>query len=173
MAVTQTTLDVNPQQPPKRLGDDLEAALVAHHDPLRAVPDDVCEWHDAYVDGLWTPSGRLPYIGICVVEDSAPVEVKTAKRTTSNGDRETPGRWYIKQDSHQRLLDADGVYLLAVYTDVDDGDACRLVAQLVIPASLLDPHLEDRWYDSGRREGMVAKLGFPNVIAESHLGGDQ
>jgi len=169
MAVSQSTIEVNPSQPPKRLGDDLEDALVATHEPLEGVDDEVCEWHDAYATQLWTPSGRLPFVGICLVETDVPVEIKTAQRSTSNGNRQTHGRWYLKRDAHQQLLEAGGVYLLAVYTATAGGDQCRLLAQLVIPAALLDDHLADRWYDSGRAEGEVAKLAWQHVIAPSHV----
>ena len=170
MAATSQPLAVNPDQPPKRLGDGLEAELINAHDVLQDVDDEVSEWHDAYVDGLWTPSGTLPFGGICLVETQTNVEVKAAQEYTSNGSaRSTPGRWYVKRDAHQRLLETRGVYLLAVYTTDADAGHCRLLAQLVVPASLLDEHLAGRWYDSGRREGMVAKLAWPHVIPTTRV----
>lgn len=170
---TATPLAVDPGLPPKLLGDGLEDELIARHDELVDVPDETCEWHDAYVDELWTPTGHLPFGGICLVEIDTPVEIKTAKVATSNGaNPDTDGRWYIKRDAHQRLVETRGVYLLAVYAEDEEDDQCVLLAQIVVPASLLDEHLKDRWYDSGRREGDVAKLAWTHVIPRTHVGGD-
>lgn len=171
MSATQA-LDVTPAQPTKALGDDLESALIQCHDELEGVPDDDCEWHDATTTTLWTPTARLPFGGICLVEVNTPVEVKAAREWTSNGrNAVTRGRWFIKRESHQRRLKTHGVYYLTVYDDDRDNDECHVLGQLVIPASLLDEHLKGRWYDSNRREGDVAKLAWNHLIPTSHLGG--
>lgn len=175
MSTETVTLPVDPTAPPKIRGDNLEAELIARHDPLESIPDADAEWMDARTTGLLEPSPQLAFGGICVVESKTPVEVKTAKLATSNGSySDTPGRWFIKQDAHERLVESGGVYLLAVYADTDtDSDECELLAVLVVPARTVDDALDSRWYDSGRREGLVAKLAWTHLIPRSRItGGD-
>lgn len=174
MSAETVTLPVDPTAPPKIRGDNLEAELIARHDPLESIPDSEVEWMDARTTGLLEPSPRLAFGGICLVESETPVEVKTAKLATSNGPRETTGRWYIKQAAHERLLEARGVYLLAVYDDPDpdsDSGECELLAELVVPARTVDDALDTRWYDSGRSEGQVAQLGWTHLIPRSRIAG--
>mgnify|MGYP006288903579 CR=1 FL=1 len=144
----------------KSLGTTLETWLIDWYDSLRSVGDPEATWHDAETTAAWYPSGITPFCGICVIERGTPVEIKACAREGSNGpDRDSPGHWYIKKDAHDRLLEAAGSYLLAVH---DGPDA--VLARRVIPASLLDEFLKDRWYRSGRSEGVVCQLSWPRLI---------
>ncbi len=69
----------------------------------------------------------------------------------------------MKRAAHDRLLEAGGMYLLAVYLP---RPGLPQVARAIVPASLFDELLRGRWYDVGgsRSESGVAKLAWSHVI---------
>lgn len=157
--------------PPKTAGDRLEDALVSGLDPLEPVPDEAAEWHDARTRERVTPSPALPTYRLLVVPSDVPVEVKTARVEVSNGaSATTAGRFYIKRGSHERLVDAGGVYLLAVYDpDVpSDEDAVRGV--VVTTAEAVDD-LVETWTDAevGGADAEVAKVRWSRVLPPSDV----
>lgn len=152
----------------KLVGEDVEDLVLQDVDALHPT-DDPDAHHDAVVDGLLTPTDRLPFGSICLLEDGTPVEIKACKQSTSNGVGDVPGRWFFKgrdDGQHAHLLEQAGAYLLVVYSDVDDDDR-ELVELLVLPATIVDELLADAWYDSGRREGAVAKLHWTNILDDN------
>ena len=148
----------------KAIGEDVEFLVTRDVDALR-LADGTDAHHDAITDGLLTPSSTLPFGSICLLEAGTPVEIKACRASTSNGDQNTPGRWFFKgrrDGQHDVLLDAAGAYLLAVYQE-DDGDR-EVVRKLLLPATIVDDLLRDSWYESGRVEGEVAKLAWTTVL---------
>lgn len=147
----------------KASGDALEAAVVQAVDALEYVSDRAATWHDARTTSLLTPSDRLPFYSIAVVEPDTAVEIKGCQVRTSNGDRPTRGRFYVKRRAHERLLEAAGMYLLVVYVP---RPGLPQVARALVPASIVDELLRGRWYDvAGKRsENEVAKLAWSHVI---------
>jgi len=148
----------------KAAGSRVEADVIDRFDALRYVPESEATWHDAETVALLAPerADRLRFGGIVVVEPGTPIEVKGSQVETSNGDRSTPGRWYVKKSAHQSLLAANGVYLLVVYTP----NRHDHLARIVVPASILDEHLRGRWYEvaGDRSEEEVAQLAWPHVL---------
>jgi len=148
---------------PKHSGDTIEH-LVVNRNPLRHVSDRDASWHDAATVDVIAPSRRLRMGGVCLLEADTPVEIKAAQGLVSNGDHNVPGRWMVKRDAHERLLAADGAYWLVVYKPA--GRDTDLLGQIVISASLLDEHLDGRWFDgpAHRSEDEIAKLGWPHLL---------
>lgn len=155
---------------PKERGQSVEAAVIDACAALRPIGDSEAEWYDAETVGLLEPSYERPFYGIPVVESGTPVEVKGACVVTGNGDRDTAGRWYVRRAAHEQLLDAGGVYLLAVYAPKPETPVLR---EAVVPASLLDEHLAGSWYsvDGERSEDEVAKLAWPTIIDRERVPG--
>jgi hypothetical protein len=162
----------------KAIGEDIEV-LVAHQvDALALVPDDYAEWFDAVTTSLLTPSEWLTFGGTCVVPAESEVEIKAASVSTSNGsDRSTAGRWFFRgrdDGQHDQLLEAAAHYLLVVYRETGSGR--ELVGAVLVPATIVDELLRDRWYAVDRQHGQVAKLPWTALFDESDLdvaGGDR
>jgi len=152
----------------KDTGDELEQRIVDADPALEAVPDQVADWYDAQTTTLLEATAERPMGGILLVVADRPVEIKTCRVWIGNGSgARCRGRWYIKQQAHERLLDAGGVYYLAEY-DVDDDGERTLQAELVVPAGTVDD-LRGSWCDSGRQEGAVARLSWGDVIRADAL----
>lgn len=158
----------------KRIGEDVEDLVVDAVDAL-APADDPQAHHDAETIAVITPSadGQLTLGSIAVVEPDTDVEVKSAiRRTEAAG---TPrGRWFFKgrdDGQHDALVRSGALYLLAVYGEDDDGER-ELLAMLLVPATVIDEVLRGRWYESGRREGLVAKLTWTALIDPDDLDED-
>ncbi|MBX0323858.1 hypothetical protein EGH21_12540 [Halomicroarcula sp. F13] len=162
---------------PKAIGLDVEDLVVGTVDALAAAEDDDAH-HDAVVTELLCPSlvdADVPVVfcGTPLVPVGAHVEIKACKRWTSDGPGRSRGRWVLKgrdDGQHAALLDGASYYALAVY-ETTPGDERVLVAIAVIPASLLDEHLRGRWRETDRREGTLAKLGWPHLLGRV-LGGE-
>lgn len=97
-----------------------------------AAPD----WYDAEV-GVRVASAA---VGL-VAPPHTPVESKACR--TSYGDRR--GRWWISQGNHERLLEAGGLYALAVYAP----DSGAVVAQTLLPAAIVDGMVDGNWWNAG------------------------
>ncbi len=100
---------------PKASGDAIEVKIVKVVAELEYVGDRTATWHDARTSTLLEPQRSLPFYGIVIVEPGVPVEIKWCQIETSNGNRSTHGRFYVKQAAHEQLLEAAGMYLLVVY----------------------------------------------------------
>ncbi|WP_408957255.1 hypothetical protein [Natrinema sp. 74] len=148
---------------PKASGDALEGEIVQAVDTLEYVGDRTATWHDARTTAVLEPDQSLPFYGIVLVESGVPVEIKGCQIETSNGDRSTRGRFYVKRAAHEQLLEADGMYLFVVYLP---RPGLPQVARAIVPATLVDELLSGRWYEVGgsRSEQEVAKLTWSHVI---------
>lgn len=149
---------------PKRTGSSVEAAVIETEPALSTVGDSTAEWHDAETTDMLTPRRDRPLGGVCLVESETPVEIKGCIPETENGSGTTPGRWYIKRQSHDQLEAERGVYYLVVYAP---RPSTPIIAALVAPAATIGDLLAGSWYENGRRE--VAKLSWPRVIDESEV----
>jgi hypothetical protein len=56
-----------------------------------------------------------------------PVESKAARYRIADGGTTRRGQWWLRQPSHERLVEADGEYVLAVYTPENGVLSMRLV----------------------------------------------
>ncbi|MFC3958900.1 hypothetical protein [Halovivax cerinus] len=104
--------------------------------PLEHVAGDDREpdWFDArFVAPLETELASGP-----IIEAGTPVEVKSC-RTRYRG---RYGRWWIRRESHERLLEAGGEYVLAIY---DTGGIKRMS---LLSAETVDC-LISSWWETG------------------------
>lgn len=146
------------------IGDSVEGALINPEPGLEPVPDSVASWCDARTVQCLDPSYERPFLGIALVESGTHVEIKGTAVPRSNGTRQSAGHWYIKRAAHEELLEAGGVYLLAVY---GLRDSTPILRSVIIPASLLDEILAGRWYEvdiEGRSEKEVVQLSWTVLI---------
>ena len=148
---------------PKASGDALEAEIVQSLAELEYVGDRTATWYDARTTTLLEARRSLPFYGIVLVEPETPVEIKGCQLETSNGSRSTRGRFYVKRNAHDRLLEAGGMYLFVVYLP---RPGLPQVARAIVPATLVDELLVGSWYDvdGSRSEEEVAKLAWSHVI---------
>jgi len=135
----------------KAIGERLEEIIVGSVDELEVatVPETWSRaaedyWHDAQPEVALFATEDVPMVGICVIETATPVEIKAARAVISNGTRTRCGRFYLTRRQHERLLDADGVYLFAIYDGDDDPE---LLGLLAIPAIIVEEELRDTWYE--------------------------
>lgn len=155
----------------KRIGTDVEELVLDAVEAL-APADDSQAHHDAETIAALTPSADdgLQFGSIAVVEPDTEVEIKAAKLRTDASD--TPrGRWFFKgceDGQHHELVSKGAMYLLTVYDEDEDGERA-LLAMLLVPATVVDEVLRGRWYESGRREGLVSKLTWSALIDPSDL----
>ncbi|QLH83383.1 hypothetical protein [Halosimplex pelagicum] len=148
----------------KAIGDSVEAVVINAEPRLEAVGDSVATWHDAVTLKCLSPSYERPIYAIPVVDSGVETEIKGAAVVRSNGTRQSPGHWYIKRGAHEKLKDAGGVYLLAVY---GLRESTPILRSVIIPATVLDDVLEGRWYEvdiEGRSEKEVVQLTWTTLI---------
>jgi len=146
---------------PKRLGTSVEAAVIDADPDLETVTDREAEWYDARATAPITPEPTRPLGSVCVVPAETPVEIKGCLPNVSNGSGTTTGRWYIKRETHEQLLQARGHYYLVVYAPVPH---TPIIAETIVPAAVIGDLLDGSWSNSGRQEGEVAKLSWKKVI---------
>jgi hypothetical protein len=148
---------------PKEIGTTVEYLLCQRLPALEPVGDASIEWADAVVDGEILAAPGVTLFNVSGVGDGCPVEIKSCRQWTGNGERRAAGRFYVKQAAHERLREESGVYALVV-TDPFADDQLAEIA--IVPAAILDRVLEGSWYDvdSARSEGSVAKVSWRHVL---------
>ncbi|QCC46594.1 hypothetical protein [Halobellus limi] len=169
------TSDPEPADP-KEIGRDVEGRVVDALGLIRAA-DDPNAFYDAVTTGVIAPETvdcEVPVqFGVPLIQTGIEIETKGTRRRISNGEeRSTFGRWVFKgrdHGQHAKLLDANAYYALTAYDVVDN--ARVLLAIAIIPASLVDEHLRDRWYSIDRAEGTIARLSWKHIFDDLD-GGD-
>ena len=154
----------DPRAAPKAIGEDVEALAIDAVDGLQAAGNAEA-FYDAVATAAIGPrtAPGVSFGGTPLVEAGTLVEIKACKRRVSNGARgQRHGQWLIPIDQLDAMMAESGVFLLVVYEVCDDGK--RIVEMLVVPASLLDEHLRDSWYEVDRHEQAVAQLPWPAVV---------
>lgn len=114
---------------------------------LEHVDDGKTRDYDAQFIADYVTTNELPVVGQTMVEAGTAAELKTCQiwidDSGSNGGRRR-GRWFIQQDAHEALREADGVYLLVVTRDEEE-----VVDGRVVPPHALDGLLS--WTNGGNR----------------------
>lgn len=127
--------------------------------PLEHVAgDDSPEWFDARtVAPIETPLASSP-----IAEEGTPVEVKACRRRY----RGRYGRWWIRRENHERLLEAGGEYVLAVY-DHAEGDVCRMA---LTSATTVDALVTSWWEcgDGGRCADQYRQVPWTAAFDDLH-----
>ena len=151
--------DVAPRSS-KHSGETVEANVLDRVPELAYVSDRTAEWHDAEVVTLLEPCEDVVFYALPLLAVGTVVEIKAAQLRLASGQR---GRFYIRKRQHQKLLDANGVYLFAVYDPRDDH---RVLRMAVWAASLVDELLPDGWtaVHGDRAEEGYRQLAWSRVI---------
>ena len=160
----------------KQIGERLEEIVVdaAHELQAATVPDsfdgaDGDYWYDAEPEVALFASEQVPMVGICVIEPGQPVEIKAANATISSGTRTCAGRFYLTKSQHERLVEANGVYLFAIYAETDNDP--ELLGLLAVPAVIVEDELRDTWYEVEHRSDYY-QLSASRLPIDG-LGGDR
>ncbi|AFK18008.1 hypothetical protein E6P09_04425 [Haloferax mediterranei ATCC 33500] len=119
--------------PSRKAGDTVETTLLQVHTELRHVSDHEHEHYDALTTELLTPSRDHPFVGICLLEPGAVVEIKSAMG--ADGEAQRRGRFLPRRSQHEHLLKEGGVYLFTVYAPTPARD---IIAAKITPATLVD-----------------------------------
>lgn len=102
-------------------------------------------------------------------EDGTPVEIKSCKRRT--GRREDRGKFFIREENHERLRDADGMYVFVVY-DPERWREGPILDVEMKPAAWLDS-VDYGWTANGIRRGeRVKRPPWSEVFADPEFSDD-
>lgn len=146
--------------PQKRAGENAEAAVLQALPSLSYVSDADEEHHDAEL------TATLEAVDVIVPDGTPPVgaavEIKSACVVYAD---ESAGRWYLRKQQHEYLLDAGGWYLLAVCEP--DPERAVITMQLS-PATVVDDHITS-WYDGGDGRADYYQLRWTTVIDDSKV----
>lgn len=154
----------------KRAGERVEHSVIDSVDEIEPVAD-VDAPIDARAKTAIVPSDELPFASICIVESGTPVEIKSAmvviKR--SNGGQQQRGRFYLRRQQHEHLLDVRGIYLFVVTAPQPQRP---LLAKKVVPAAVVED-LRNDWKTSENRQA-YDQLSWSRLFDVHEVeGGDQ
>lgn len=144
----------------------LEAArrAVAKLPHCSLVPDAVAMHYDAVATAPVSPSRAVPFVGLCLLERGTRIEVKSVRQRYADGQR---GRFYLRTDQHESLLDHGGVYLFVVTTE--DASGRRPVACKIVPATTVDGLLPDGWLDGGPDRSDYRQVAWSRVFEPAEV----
>jgi len=139
----------------KHIGDRLESEVIQLVPGLEWVSDRDDEHIDAVTTEAVWPSDRVRLGGICVVEPDTRVEIKSATVRLTSGQR---GRYYIRKQQHEALLEDSGVYFLAIYAPASH----EVITLAGVPATIVDERLPG-WRDLDRGE-TYTQVSWSSVV---------
>lgn len=147
---------------PREIGDRVERAGLDYY-PLER--DD--EFGGDPPGSGWIDA-RIADASLSFANPDDPVEIKgcAAKQCNTHS-----GRWYIRRDNHDRLVDADGHYVLVVYSpsggvdSIDDPDDVEIERIAIVDARTVDQLIQSRacWIQVRGRSDH-AKLPYRHVF---------
>lgn len=167
MATEQPVVDTD--QPPKLVGDAHETQTCNDLDALEPVDDQDADWHDAQLVAPLTAADDLRLFGQAAIPAGRPVEIKSCQQWISDGaDGRRRGRWYIKRNAHQQLVDHHGVYLFVVY----HGDTGQVLSRIAAPSYKIGTRTRE-WSDVSGEWGdaEVSKLTWTALLDPELLAG--
>lgn len=147
---------------PRRGGENAESQIIQRWEALRYVPDSEAVHFDAVTESLLEPSSELPFVGICLVEAGTSVEIKSTMVALNGGRR---GRFLFRREQHEALLEAAGMYVLAVCEPHIGRD---LIATKLVPASLMDEELGEWVEVDGGAD--YCQLAWSRAFADQEVG---
>jgi len=154
----------------KAIGEDIEVVAIDVIDGLETSADPE-DYFDAVATKAITPAPEigLRFSSIAIIEAGTRLEIKSCRHRVENGSDQRPGLWMFRTDQHERLLEDNASYLLAVYEI--HAQSRDLQQMLIIPASIIDEVLAGSWYGVDRHEGAVAQLSWSHIL-DPESGGD-
>lgn len=149
--------------PSKRVGANAESAVIETVDGLEHVPDTDAEHYDARVCEPISPTPRLPFVAMCVLEVGTAVEIKSA--SVVYGESQANGRFYLREQQHARLVDERGSYLFAV---CEPKPARPLIAMKVVPATIVGD-IVPSWRDAGDGRPACAQISWSKIFEPGEI----
>jgi len=146
----------------KHAGSNAAHAVLEAVPELEHVPDSEAVHYDARTTTLLVPSREIPFVGLCLLEKDTPVEIKSVMAVY--GESQTRGRYYLRRQQHEHLLNVEASYLFAVCEPRPDRG---VIALKVIPATLVD-ELVYSWIDPEDR-AEYAQLAWSNIFDPSEV----
>jgi hypothetical protein len=145
-------------------GERAEAAVIQRVPELRWIPDDQDEHVDAVVTETFGARRDLPTVGLCLLEAGTDVEIKSCM--VRYGEDQRRGRFYLREQQHDELLDRGGVYLFAVTEPTPEREP---VALKIVPASTVDS-LVPSWHDCRDRAATgYTQLSWSRLFATGEV----
>lgn len=116
-------------------GRDVECA-VCEQWPLDRIDDDRAEWYDLefVADVVGDRAGTIATVG----------DVVEAKSCYASYDGRA-GRWWIRRENHEQLVDIDGWYVLVVLERESD----EILRMALTRAETIDRIIDGNWWDCG------------------------
>ena len=146
----------------KHGGENAEAAVIQTVSELEYL-DDLEDIHaDARATTVIVPSPELPTVALPVVEIGALVEIKSAM--VVYGESQSRGRYYLRQQQHEHLLEKGAIYLFAVCAPTPSRP---VIAMKLVPATIVDD-LVSSWIDAGDRAD-YAQLAWSRIFDPSEI----
>ncbi|WP_171006652.1 hypothetical protein [Halalkalirubrum salinum] len=146
----------------KRGGFNAESAVIQLVPELDPVSDTDATHYDARVADVLSPSDRLPFYGMCVLEVGTVVEIKSTMAVSGSNQRR--GRFHLRRTQHEHLVEQAGVYLFAVCEPTPTRD---LIAAKIVPATTIGGLVES-WIDTDDRPPF-SKIAWSRIFKPSEV----
>ncbi|WP_255149796.1 hypothetical protein [Halorarius halobius] len=149
-----------------RAGNNAESAVIQSIPELEYVPGDEPGIPDARVSTVLSPSPRLPFVGVCVLEKGTDVEIKSAAAVVNQTQRR--GRFNLRKRQHDSLLERAGSYLFAV---CEPRPERPVIAMKIVPATIVND-VVGSWIpieDDSRSEVAYAQLTWTAIFDVSEV----
>ncbi len=147
----------------KRAGDRAEANVIEAVPELTYLPDTEIEHVDAEIETTISPRAALPTVALPVVEQGTLVEIKSAMVRLESGGH---GRFYLRREQHEAIVDDAGVYLFAVCEPTPDRS---ILALKFVAATTLDDAVSS-WRRAGPDRPEYTQLRWGRIFDSDEIG---
>jgi hypothetical protein len=147
----------------KRAGERAESNVIDAVPELDYLPDAEVEHADAEVETTISPRPSLPTVALPVVEQGTLVEIKSAMVRLESGGH---GRFYLRREQHEAIVDEAGVYLFVVCEPTPDRS---LLALKIVPATSLG-EIVSSWRRAGPDRTEYTQLRWGRVFDADEVG---
>jgi hypothetical protein len=147
----------------KRAGERAEGNVIEAVPELTYLPDTEVEHADAEVETTISPRKGLWSVALPVVEQGTLVEIKSAMVRLESGGK---GRFYLRREQHQAIVDEAGIYLFAVCEPTPDRSVLAL--KFVAATSLDD--VVSSWRRAGPDRPEYTQLRWGRIFDADEIG---
>lgn len=146
----------------KRCGENAESLTIQVIPELKWVPDSEAHHYDARTIEAISTSADLPIVGRFELEEDTPVEIKSA--SVVYGENQRNGRFHLRKQQHELLIEDDGVYLFVVCEPRVERE---LIAMKIVDAADASEFVSS-WIDSDGRP-LFSKFAWTRVFDEAEV----
>lgn len=147
----------------KAAGELAEVAVDRILPSIRLIPDDVAQHYDAIAVSAFFPGDLVSMLECISVQSGTVIEIKSAVKYLTNG---RSGRFYLRPDQHEQLVEEGGVYAFAVCTD-DERD---LLGLKIVPAAVVEEFVSS-WIDPGPTRSNYAQVAWTTIFDTREVDG--